>query len=104
MEKRGAKTRHEHRTKPQLVAEMVHKIAAWQPPYKLHVVADVAYLGQQLVKDRADNVELIGFQRPAGGPFAIPASPQAPPPKPAGSLDTTPAIFTKRSRRLSNRN
>ena len=59
-EKRGSKSRDEHRTKPQLAAEMVQKVAEWLPQYKFHVVADVAYLSQSLLKHRADNVELIG--------------------------------------------
>ena len=59
-EKRGAKAKHEHRTKPQRAAEMIGKIAAWLPGHKLHVVADVAYVGQHLLKDRPSNVNVVG--------------------------------------------
>jgi len=59
-EKRDHKTKDQHRTKPQLAAEMVQRIASWLPNYKLHVVGDVAYVGQCLLKNRADNVELLG--------------------------------------------
>jgi hypothetical protein len=58
--KRGAKTKAEHRTKPQLAAEMVHLIAHWLPGYKLRVVGDVAYVGQPLLKNRPSNVDIVG--------------------------------------------
>jgi hypothetical protein len=58
--KRGAKTKAEHRTKPQLAAEMVHLIARWLPGRKLRVVGDVAYVGQPLLKDRPSNVDIVG--------------------------------------------
>ena len=45
-EKRGDKPRDQHRTKPQLAAEMIQKIASWLSGYQLYVVGDVAYVGQ----------------------------------------------------------
>ena len=54
-EKRGGRSRKEHRSKPQLAAEMIRQIASWLPKYKLHVVADVAY---------ADGKGLLGFHDP----------------------------------------
>ena len=59
-EKQGKKTRDQHRTKSQLAAQMISKIASWLPQYKLQVIADVAYIGQYLLKDRAVNVEVLG--------------------------------------------
>jgi len=59
-EKRGDKTKAQHRTKPQLAAEMIQKIALWLPSHKLTVVADVAYLGKHTLKNRPANVELLG--------------------------------------------
>jgi len=59
-EKRGSKTKAEHRTKPQLAAEMVQLIARWLPGHKLRVVGDVAYIGQPLLKDRPSNVDIVG--------------------------------------------
>lgn len=59
-EKRGAKTKAEHRTKPQLAAELVPVIARWLPGHKLRVVGDVAYVGQPLLKDRPSNVDIVG--------------------------------------------
>jgi hypothetical protein len=62
-EKRGNKTTKEHRTKPQLAAEMIKRLAPWLPQHKLRVVADVAYMGQHLLKDRPSNVEYLGPMR-----------------------------------------
>ena len=59
-EKRGVKTKAEHRTKSQLAAEMVQLIARWLPGHKLRVVADVAYVGRYLLKDRPSNVHVVG--------------------------------------------
>lgn len=62
-QKRDDKTKDQHRTKPQLAAEMVQQIAKWLPNRKLRVVGDVAYTGKYLLKNRADNVEFIGSIR-----------------------------------------
>ena len=59
-EKQGNKPRAQHRSKSQLAAEMIEKIAGWLPGSTLRVVADVAYIGQHLLKNRPSNVELIG--------------------------------------------
>jgi hypothetical protein len=59
-EKQGDKPKSKHRTKPQLAAEMIGIIAAWLPGYKLHVVADDAYIGRHLLRDRRDNVHVTG--------------------------------------------
>jgi hypothetical protein len=59
-EKRGKKSRKEHRTKPQLAAEMIQILAAWLPDYQFYVVGDVAYVGQHLLKDRPGNVHVVG--------------------------------------------
>jgi hypothetical protein len=40
-ERRGNKTRKEHRTKPQLAAEMIQILAAWLPDYQFYVVGDM---------------------------------------------------------------
>lgn len=59
-EKRGDKPRDQHRTKPQLAAEMIQKIASWLSGYQLYVVGDVAYVGQHLLKARPANVQVLG--------------------------------------------
>lgn len=59
-QKRGTKTRLEHRSKSQLAAEMVKLIAKWLPKHKLYVLGDSAYVGKYLLKDRPSNVEIVG--------------------------------------------
>jgi hypothetical protein len=59
-DKRGKKTKKEHRTKPQLAAEMLRTLASWLPGHKILVVADSAYIGKPLLYDRPENVNFIG--------------------------------------------
>lgn len=59
-EKRGGKSKADHRTKPQLAADMIGVLADWLPGRQLLVVADSAYIGKGLLHDRPDNVEAIG--------------------------------------------
>ena len=44
-EKKGTKTKQEHRTKCQLAAEMIVMFAGWFPTREFVVVADIAYIG-----------------------------------------------------------
>ncbi|MGO8750668.1 MAG: transposase [Thermoguttaceae bacterium] len=59
-EKRGKKSRAQHRTKSQLAAELVNQVARWFPTRKIQVVDDCAYVGQHLLQGREPNVEVIG--------------------------------------------
>ena len=59
-EKRGTKSKQEHRTKSQLAAEMVAVVAGWFPQRRFLVVADSAYIGKHLLKGRPGNVEAVG--------------------------------------------
>jgi len=59
-QKRGNKPKTEHRTRSQLAAEMVQVLAAWLPNSKLRIIADSAYIGKYLLKDRPANVDVIG--------------------------------------------
>jgi DDE superfamily endonuclease len=59
-EKRGKKSKKEHRTKPQLAAEAVRTLAGWLPGREILVVADSAYIGKALLYDRPDKVDVIG--------------------------------------------
>lgn len=59
-EKQGDKPRSEHRSKSQLAAEMLNVLAKWLPNHKLRVVADSAYIGKYLLKDRPTKVDIIG--------------------------------------------
>lgn len=59
-EKRGAKTKAEHRTKVDLAADMIRTLAGWLPGHEILVIADSAYMGKGLLKDRPANVNAIG--------------------------------------------
>lgn len=59
-QKRGNRKKAEHRSKPQLAAEMIHVLAGWLPGKELLVVADSAYICKGLLHDRPVNVEAIG--------------------------------------------
>lgn len=59
-EKRGTKTNKEHRTKSMLAAEMLAVIAAWFPSRKFLVVADSAYMGRHLLRNRSAQIEALG--------------------------------------------
>ena len=59
-EKRGSKTKKEHRTKITLAAQMVQTLANWLPGRDILVVADSAYIGKGLLSDRPANVNIIG--------------------------------------------
>src|SRR5271168_2751894 len=49
-----------HRTKHQLAVEMIVLVAGWFPAREFLVVADIAYIGQQLLKNRPKNVSVLG--------------------------------------------
>ena len=59
-EKQGGKRKADHRTKPQLAADMIGVLAGWLPGRQLLVVADGAYMCKRLLHDRPANVEAIG--------------------------------------------
>jgi hypothetical protein len=59
-EKQGSKSKHEHRTKNQLAAEMLAVLSVWLPTRKILVVADSAYIGKHLLRQRPANVQALG--------------------------------------------
>jgi DDE superfamily endonuclease len=59
-EKQGIKVKKDHRTKSQLAAEMMVQVAQWCPQWEFVVVADSAYIGKHLLKDRPTNVQVLG--------------------------------------------
>jgi hypothetical protein len=59
-QKKGSKSKQEHRTKSQLAAAMIETVAGWFPARQFCVVADSAYIGQPLLKKRAANVQVLG--------------------------------------------
>jgi hypothetical protein len=59
-EKRGTQTKQQHRTKSRLAADMIALLATWVVDRKITVVADSAYIGKHLLKDRPAQVEAVG--------------------------------------------
>jgi hypothetical protein len=59
-EKRGTKSKKEHRTKSLLAAEMIAVVAGWFPQRQFLVVADSAYIGKHLLRQRPVNVDALG--------------------------------------------
>jgi hypothetical protein len=59
-EKRLTRSKAEHRTKTDLAAEMIRTLAGWLPGREILVVADSAYVGKALLKNRPANVDVIG--------------------------------------------
>jgi DDE superfamily endonuclease len=59
-QKRSGQSQAEHRTKPQLAADMIRLLGGWLPGRELLVVADSAYICKGLLHDRPANVEAIG--------------------------------------------
>jgi DDE superfamily endonuclease len=59
-EKQGNKSKAQHRTKPQLAADLVGLLAGWLPGRQLLLVADSAYISKGLLYHRPSNVEAIG--------------------------------------------
>jgi hypothetical protein len=59
-QKQGSRTKQEHRTKSQLAAEMIVMVAAWFPDREFLVVADIAYIGKHLLKNRPARVQVLG--------------------------------------------
>ena len=54
------KPKRKHRTKNQLAAEMLAVLAGWLPTREILVVADSAYIGKHLLRQRPANVEALG--------------------------------------------
>jgi hypothetical protein len=59
-EKRGTKSKQEHRTKSQLAAAMIAVVVGWLPQRNFVVVADSAYVGKHLLRGRPANVAVVG--------------------------------------------
>jgi DDE superfamily endonuclease len=66
-----------HRTRPQLLVEMLQLVASWFPERQFVVCADSAYGGQSVLRHLPANVDLISQVHPQGVLYA-------PPPPPTG--------------------
>ena len=59
-EKRGTKAKKDHQSKSQRAGEMITLIAGWHPERRFLVVADIGYIGKNLLRKRPSNVDAIG--------------------------------------------
>ncbi len=67
-----------HRTRPELLVELLRLVAGWFPDRQFVVCADSAYGGQSVLGQLPANVDLISQVHPQGALYA------PPPPPPAG--------------------
>jgi hypothetical protein len=61
-----------HRTRPELLVEMLHLLAGWFPDRTFVVSADSAYAGQSVLQHLPGNVDLISQVHPKGVLYAPP--------------------------------
>lgn len=66
----------DHRTRPELLCEMLRLVADWFPKRRFHVVVDSLYSGKSVLSQLPENMELTGPVHPKGGLYA-PASKKA---------------------------
>lgn len=66
-----------HRTRPELLVELLHLVAGWFPDRQFVVCADTLYAGQSVLRHLPANVDLISQVHPQGVLYA-------PPPPPTG--------------------
>jgi hypothetical protein len=67
-----------HRTRPELLVEMLTLLSSWFPDRQFVVCADTAYAGKSVLRRLPANVDLISQVHPQGVLYALP------PPKQAG--------------------
>ena len=77
--KRSRKTNPNHRTRPELLVELLTLFASQFPDRQIVVTADSAYGGKSVLQKLPANVHLISHVHPKGGLYAPPPPPQAHP-------------------------
>ena len=65
-----------HRTRPELLVELLQLVAAWFPDRQLIVCADSAYGGRSVLSQLPAKVDLISQVHPRGALYAPPPPPQ----------------------------
>src|SRR5947209_3324244 len=65
-----------HRTRPELLRDMLALVARWFPDRQFVVSGDSAYGGQSVLRHLPANVDLISHVHPKGGLYAPPPPPQ----------------------------
>ena len=61
-----------HRTRPELMVELLQLVASWFPDRQLVVCADTAYGGKSVLRRLPSNVDLISHVHPQGVLYALP--------------------------------
>jgi DDE superfamily endonuclease len=64
-----------HRTRPQLLVELLGLLAGWFPDRQILVCADSAYGGKSVLRHLPANVDLISQVHPRGALYALPKPP-----------------------------
>jgi hypothetical protein len=64
-----------HRTRPELLVELLHLVAGWFPERQFVLCADSAYGGQSVLSHLPANVDLISQVHPRGALYAPPPAP-----------------------------
>ena len=64
--KKNKKNKPNHRTRPELMREMVGLIASWFPDRRFLFVADSLYTGESVLRYLPGNVDMIGAVHPKG--------------------------------------
>lgn len=59
-----------HKTRPELMAEMIALIASWLPDRRFVLVADSLYSGHSILSTLPDNIDLIGPVHPQAALYA----------------------------------
>jgi DDE superfamily endonuclease len=67
-----AKADPNHRTRPQLMLELITLVAGWFPERRLVITADSAYGGKSVLQKLPSNVDLISHVHPKGALYAPP--------------------------------
>jgi DDE superfamily endonuclease len=75
--KKWRPTNPNHRTRPQLMVELLHLVAGWFPDRQLVACVDTGYAGKSVLRHLPANVDLISQVHPQGVLYA-------PPPPPTG--------------------
>jgi DDE superfamily endonuclease len=65
-----------HRTRPELLVELLTLFASWFPDRQIVVTADSAYGGKSVLQKLPANMHLISHVHPEGGLYAPPPPPQ----------------------------
>ncbi len=74
--KRSRKADPNHRTRPELLVELLTLFAGWFPDRQIVVTADSAYGGKSVLQRLPPNMHLISHVHPKGALYAPPPPPQ----------------------------